>query len=45
MMWPNDCVTIYIYIYMMERKWHSMLKGAFNVNNRQLEFKFAILIQ
>ena len=25
----------------MERKWHSMLKGAFNIDNKQLEFMMA----
>ena len=25
----------------MERKWHSMLKGAFNIDNKQLEIMMA----
>ena len=25
----------------MERQWHSMLKGAFNIDNKQLEIMMA----
>ena len=32
--WLSSKIYIYIYI-RMERKWHSMLKGAFNIDNRQ----------
>ena len=31
------CVCVCVWI-RMERKWHSMFKGAFNIDNKQLEF-------
>ena len=51
MMWLNDwvakcivhmCVCVCVYIRIrMERKQHSMLKWAFNIDNKQLELMMA----